>query len=63
MTKIKNKTVYSDDHTYLKYLAEELDFIGREYKLDLKNNSITQFALAQPKPKPVKVERKPRRND
>lgn len=52
MAKIRNKTVYSDDRDYLKFLASELDFIGREYRLDLKAGSITQFALPQRKVKP-----------
>jgi len=51
MAKIKNKTVWSDDRDYLKFLAEELDFIGRPYKLDLKAGSITQYALPPQKPK------------
>lgn len=45
MAKIKNKTIWSEDRDYLKFLAEELDFIGRPYRLDLKAGSITQFAL------------------
>lgn len=56
MAKIRNKTVYSEDRDYLKYLAEELDFIGREYRLDLNAGTLTQFALPQ-QSKKVKKER------
>lgn len=45
MAKIKNKTVYSDDTEYLQRLADELEFIGRSYRLDLKAGELTQFAL------------------
>lgn len=54
MSKIKNKVIYSDDQDYLKFLAEELDFIGRQFLLELKKGKITQFALPPQKPKPKK---------
>ena len=50
MTKIKNKSVYSDDKVYLQMLADELEFIGRHYVLDLANGKLTQLALPPPKP-------------
>lgn len=45
MTKIKNVHHHSDDPEQLKFWAEELDFIGRDYRLDLKNKTLTVFAL------------------
>lgn len=56
--KIRNKTTYSEDREYLKRLAEELDFIGRAYRLDLKEGTLTQFALQPRKPKKSKKQRK-----
>lgn len=44
MAKIRNRTIHSDDQEYLKFLAEELDFIGRAYRLDLAAGTITQIA-------------------
>lgn len=51
MAKIKNKTIHSENREYLKFLAEELDFIGRAYRLDLAAGSITQYAIPPRKPK------------
>lgn len=45
MAKIRNKTVHSDDLEMLQRLADELEFIGREFKLDLAAGTLTQFAL------------------
>ena len=45
MSKIKNKRHFSKDHEYLKMLAEECDFAGREYDLDLKNDVLIVLAL------------------
>lgn len=55
MAKIKNKYVYSDDSEYLKMLADELEFAGRHYKLDLANGVLTQYALP-----PKRESRKPK---
>lgn len=61
MAKIKNKTIHSEDREYLKRLAEELDFIGRPYRLDLKAGSLIQFALP-PQRKKRKKGKKEARN-
>lgn len=45
MAKIKNKTVWSLDRDKLQFLADELEFIGRPYKLNLKEGYIIQYAL------------------
>lgn len=45
MAKIKNKSIYSADESYLRFLCDELDFLGRPYELDLKNGRVVQFAL------------------
>lgn len=58
MAKIKNKTVHSEDREYLKRLADELEFIGRPFRLDLKAGTLTQFALPPRKPKKKKGKRK-----
>lgn len=62
MAKIKNKTYHSNDRELLKRLAEELDFIGRHYRLDLKAGTLTQFALPPRKPKKRKQRKKEARN-
>lgn len=49
--KIKNVTHRSDDPEQLKFWAEELDFIGRPYRLDLKRGVLTVFAIPPRKPK------------
>lgn len=56
MAKIRNKRIYSNDIGYLRFLADELDFIGREYKLDTRAGLLVVFALPQ-KRKPKKGER------
>lgn len=61
MTKVKNKSIHSNDTGYLKYLAEEFKFIGRPYRLNLKEGSITQIARA-PKKKSKKEKEKAPRN-
>lgn len=63
MSKIKNKVHRYEDREYLKRLAEELDFIGREYRLDLRAGTLTVFALPRrhkksPKPKTKEVRNK-----
>jgi hypothetical protein len=61
LAKIRNKNVYSNDHAFLQRLADELEFIGRAYRLDLENGVLTQFALPPPKPPKKKpAERGPR---
>jgi hypothetical protein len=45
MAKIRNKRIYSNDIGYLKFLADELDFIGREYKLDVSQGLLVVYAL------------------
>lgn len=46
MAKQKNQRIYSTDHEWLQMLADEQEnYIGREYKLDLKNNLLTIYAL------------------
>jgi hypothetical protein len=52
--KIRNKVHRYEDREYLKFLAEELDFMGRHYRLDLKAGTLTVFALP---PKRVKKKR------
>jgi hypothetical protein len=55
MAKIKNKRHYSFDHEYLKMLAEECEFSGREFELDLANNTLTVLALPRRHKKSPKV--------
>lgn len=62
MAKIKNKSTYSTDHSYLKRLAEELEFLGRPYKLDLANDRIIQIARRPKKVKKKKGKRGEARN-
>lgn len=45
MAKIRNKTTWLEDREKLQFLADELEFIGRPYKLDLKAGYIIQYAL------------------
>lgn len=45
MAKIKNKVVWSEDRVKLQFLADELEFIGRPYKLNLAEGYIIQYAL------------------
>lgn len=48
MAKQKNQRIYSTNHEWLQMLADEQEnYIGRDYKLDLKNNMLTIFALPQ----------------
>jgi hypothetical protein len=56
MAKIRNKRIYSNDIGYLKFLADELDFIGREYKLDVSQGLLVVYALP-PQRKKKKGER------
>lgn len=63
MAKIKNKRHFSKDHEYLKMLAEECEFAGREFELDLSNDTLTVLALPRrhkksPKPKAERDKRK-----
>lgn len=48
--KIKNKRIHSEDREYLQKLADELEWIGRLYKLDLKEGVLIQYALPPQKP-------------
>lgn len=57
MAKIKNKRVFSEDREWLKMLAEELELLGRHYRLDLNGGVLTQYALPPQKPKKKKEER------
>ena len=46
MSKNKNQRIYSTDHDWLRMLAaEQRDYIGRDFKLDLANNMLTIYAL------------------
>lgn len=54
--KVRNKTIYSEDQEYLKRVAEELDFLGRTYDLNLRAGTLTQ--IARPKKKVSKKKRK-----
>lgn len=54
--KIRNKTIYSEDVEYLKRVAEELDFLGRDYILDARAGTLMQ--IARPKRKVSKKKRK-----
>ena len=51
MAKIKNKRITSTDHEFLKRLADELEYIGRYYHLDLSQDLLIQYALPPQKPK------------
>lgn len=64
MTKSYNQRFYGTAET-LQRLAEEIEFIGREFKLDLKNGVLVVYALPQrhkksPKTKEKKNERNKR---
>lgn len=60
MSKIKNKSTYSSDREYLLLLAEEFDFLGRPYRLNLKEGSITQITRVQKRLKKTREEKAPR---
>lgn len=46
MTKNKNHVIWSDDTAFLQNLADEQEnYIGREYKLDLKRGVLVIYAL------------------
>lgn len=60
--KIKNQRIYSNDPEYLKRLADEIEFIGRPYKLDLKNGVLLVYALPPRKRKAKKEHKKEARN-
>ena len=62
MAKVKNKVHRSDDAEYLKTLAEEIEFIGREFYLDLNAGTLTVFALPQRRRKGSKKRQKEARN-
>ena len=62
MAKIKNKVHRSEDREYLKTLAEETEFIGREYRLDLRAGTLTVFALPKWHKKSKKKKGKQARN-
>lgn len=57
MTKTRNKRFYGDIET-LERLAEEIEFIGREFYLDRKNSILTVFALPRRHKKSPKVKEK-----
>jgi hypothetical protein len=58
--KIRDKRHYSDDPEQLKFWAEEIEFIGRPYRLDLKRGVLTVFA--RPPRKNKKKKNKETRN-
>lgn len=62
MAKIRNKTIHSEDRGYLQRLADELEFIGREYRLDLRAGTLTQYALPQRSKRKGKRAKKEARN-
>lgn len=62
MAKIRNKTIHSEDRGYLQRLADELEFIGREYRLDLREGTLTQYALPQKRKKSKAQKKKEARN-
>lgn len=45
--KIKNQRLYSDDPAELKRWAEEIEYIGREFRLNLKEGVLIVYALPQ----------------
>ena len=58
--KIKNHRIYSQDIDFLKRVAEDYDFLGRRYHLDIKNGVLTVFALPPRKRKKPKSDNGPR---
>lgn len=62
MAKARNKSIYSTDEAYLKLLCEELKLLGREYRLDLENGRVIQFALPQKRKKSKADKKKEARN-
>lgn len=58
MAKIKNKTIHSDDIDFLRRIADDLEFIGRPYRLDVRHGLIIQFVLPPHKRKKSKKEKK-----
>jgi len=60
VAKIKNKYHHSDDPEQLKFWAEELEFIGRPYKLDLSRGVVVAYALPPQKKKKKKHEKETR---
>lgn len=52
MAAVKNHRIHSTDHEFLKRIADEQrEYIGRPFKLDLKNNMLIIFARPLPKRK------------
>lgn len=52
MAAVKNHRIHSIDHEFLKRIADEQrEYIGRPFKLDLKNNMLIIFARHLPKRK------------
>ena len=62
MAKIRNKIHRSNDPEYLKTLAEETEFIGREFDLDLKAGTLTVLALPRRHKKSKHTKKKAARN-
>lgn len=62
MSKHKNKVHRSNDPEVLKRLAEEIEFIGREFELDLSKGILTVFALPRKHKKSKEVKPKTERN-
>lgn len=62
MAKIRNRTFHSEDREQLQRLADELEFLGREFKLDLKAGTLIQYALPQRHKKSKKEKQKAERN-
>jgi hypothetical protein len=61
--KIKNKRIHSNDHEYLQRLADELEWIGRLYKLDLNEGVLIQYALPPQKPSKKKDDKDKRERE
>lgn len=60
MTKIRNQRIWSNDQSYLERLAEEMEFIGRPYKLEA--GLFTVFALPPRRQKKKNEKSKEARN-
>ena len=58
--KVKNKIIYSDDQEFLKRVADELQFLGRPYRLNLAKGEVVQFARVKKRSKAPKSPKKER---
>lgn len=62
MSKHRNQRIWSNDHEFLKRIADEQEnYIGRKYKLELDKGLITIYAL--PPRKPSKKEKAKKERD